>query len=48
MFDRLGARLNDPSLNEAQLHALVRSELSQVVEEEKVPLTVEQQQRLVR
>ena len=48
MFDRLGARLNDPSLSEAQLHALVRSELSQVVEEEKVPLTVEQQQRLVR
>ena len=48
MFDRLGARLNDPSLSEAQLHALVRSELSQVVEEEKVPLTAEQQQRLVR
>ncbi len=48
MFDRLGARLNDPSLSEEQLHALVRSELSQVVEEEKVPLTVEQQQRLVR
>ena len=48
MFDRLGARLSDPSLSEAQLHALVRSELSQVVEEEKVPLTVEQQQRLVR
>ena len=47
MFDRLGARLNDPSMSEAELHALVRSELSQVVEEEKVPLTPEQQQRLV-
>jgi len=48
MYDRLGARLNDPSLSEERLHALVRSELSQVVEEEKVPLTAEQQQRLVR
>ena len=48
MYDRLGARLNDPSLTEAELHALVRAELSQVVEEEKVPLTAEQQQRLVR
>jgi pilus assembly protein CpaF len=48
MYERLGARLNDPSLSEPQLHALVRSELSQVVEEEKVPLTAEQQQRLVR
>jgi len=47
MFDRLGARLNDPSMSEAELHALVRSELSLVVEEEKVPLTPEQQQRLV-
>jgi pilus assembly protein CpaF len=48
MFDRLGARLNDPSLSEAQLHALVGAELGRVVEEEKVPLTAEQQQRLVR
>ena len=28
MFERLGARLNDPSLSEEQLHALVRSELT--------------------
>jgi pilus assembly protein CpaF len=48
MFDRLGARLNDPTLTEAELHALVRSELSAVVEEEQVPLTPDQQQRLIR
>jgi pilus assembly protein CpaF len=48
MFERLGARINDPSLSEQQLHALVRSELHEVVEEEKVPLSGEEQQRLVR
>ena len=48
MYERLGARLNDPSLTEAELHEMVRTELTRVVEEEKVPLTVEQQRRLVR
>src|SRR4051812_41434499 len=47
MYDRLGARLNDPDLTEDQLNALVRAELTAVVEEEKVPLTAEQQRRLV-
>jgi pilus assembly protein CpaF len=48
LFERLGARLNDPSLSESQLHALVRSDLNQVVEEERVPLTSEQRNRLIR
>ena len=48
LFERMGARLNDPSLSEDQLHTLVRKELNQVVEEEKVPLTTEQRQRLIR
>ena len=48
LFERLGARLNDPSLSESQLHALVRSDLNHVVEEEKVPLTSEQRLRLIR
>jgi pilus assembly protein CpaF len=47
LFERMGARLNDPSLDEDQLHALVRSELNKVVEEETTPLTNEQRQRLV-
>jgi len=34
LFERLGGRLNDPSLSESQLHALVRSDLNHVVEEE--------------
>ncbi|HEX8511254.1 MAG TPA: ATPase, T2SS/T4P/T4SS family, partial [Propionibacteriaceae bacterium] len=48
LFERMGTRLNDASLSEEQLHALVRSELNHVVEEEKFPLTSEQRQRLIR
>ncbi|MCW2802452.1 MAG: pilus assembly protein CpaF [Propionibacteriaceae bacterium] len=48
LFERMGSRLNDPTLSEEQLHGLVRSELNHVVEEEKVPLTSEQRQRLIR
>ena len=48
LFDRLGARLNDPTLSEEQLHALVRSELNVVVEQERMPLTGEQRQRLIQ
>jgi pilus assembly protein CpaF len=47
LFERLGARLNDPGLSEHQLQALVRTELNHVVEEEKVPLSTEQRQRLM-
>ena len=48
LFERLGGRLNDPSLSEDQLHALVRSDLNHVVEAEKVPLTSDQRLRLIR
>jgi pilus assembly protein CpaF len=47
LFERMGARLNDPTLSEDSLHAMVRSELNHVVEQEKVPLTSEQRQRLI-
>ncbi|MDX2356288.1 CpaF family protein [Dietzia sp. PP-33] len=47
LFERVGARLNNPSLTEDQLHALVRTELNKVVEDETVPLTAEQRQRLI-
>jgi pilus assembly protein CpaF len=48
LFERMGTRLNDPSLSEEQLHALVRVELNHVVASEKVPLSTEQRQRLIR
>ena len=48
LFERMGSRLNDASLSEEQLHALVRDELAKVVEAEDVPLTGEERQRLFR
>ena len=48
LFERMGARLNDQTLSEGQLHALVRTELSHVVEAETTPLSTEQRQRLIR
>ncbi len=48
LYARIGSRLNDTSLDEAQMHALVRKELVQIVEQEKVPLTAEERQRLLR
>ncbi|MBB1049722.1 Flp pilus assembly complex ATPase component TadA [Dietzia sp. CW19] len=47
LFERVGARLNNPSLTEDQLHSLVRTELNKVVEDETVPLTAEQRLRLI-
>ncbi|MBO1755502.1 CpaF family protein [Allobranchiibius sp. CTAmp26] len=47
LFERMGARLNDPNLTQDQLHALVHSELNRVVDEEKVPLTKDERRRLV-
>ncbi|GAA1745291.1 pilus assembly protein CpaF [Dietzia kunjamensis subsp. schimae] len=47
LFERIGARLNNPSLTEDQLHAMVRSELNKVVEDETVPLTSDQRVRLI-
>ncbi|MBA2695081.1 MAG: CpaF family protein, partial [Actinobacteria bacterium] len=47
LFERIGTRLNDASMDETKLHALVRSELNNVVEAEKVPLTADQRARLI-
>ncbi len=47
LFARIGARLNDPTLGEDQLHALVRDELNAVVEDEQAPLTHDERQRLM-
>ena len=46
LFERMGTRLNDATMNEGQLHSLVRDELAKVVEQENVPLTTEERQRL--
>jgi pilus assembly protein CpaF len=46
LFERMGARLNDPSMSDQQLRQIVLAELDEVVDEEKVPLSTEERQRL--
>ncbi|MHA6668497.1 CpaF family protein [Homoserinimonas sp. A447] len=47
LFEKIGFRLNDPSLSEEQLHAYARAELATIVTAEKVPLTTEERTRLI-
>lgn len=48
LFERIGGRLSDPSLEESQVHALVQAELAKVVEEARMPLTTEERRRLLK
>jgi pilus assembly protein CpaF len=46
LFERMGSRMNDPNLSADALRALVLAELDEVVEEENVPLSTDERQRL--
>lgn len=48
LYERLGSRITDSSLEEAELHQYVKDELKIVVDEEQVPLTTSERQRLIR
>ncbi|RLV56675.1 CpaF family protein [Aeromicrobium phragmitis] len=48
LFARLGSRLTDPSLTEAQLHRLVRDEISDVIAAQQSLLSAEESARLLR
>jgi pilus assembly protein CpaF len=48
LYERLGARLSDSSMDEAELHRHVRAELKEVVEAEQVPLSAAERKRLTR
>ncbi|WP_443197939.1 CpaF family protein [Pseudarthrobacter sp. CCNWLW247] len=48
LYERLGSRITDSSLEEAELHQFVRDELKIVVDEEQVPLSGAERQRLIR
>ncbi|MHC6592128.1 CpaF family protein [Arthrobacter sp. C152] len=48
LYERLGARITDSSLEESELHQYVKDELKIVVDEEQVPLTSSERQRLIR
>ncbi len=44
LFERLGSRLNDPSLAEADLLSYARDVLTEIVEAERLPLSNEERQ----
>jgi pilus assembly protein CpaF len=48
LFERLGSRMNDPNLTEADLLTFAREVMAEIVEAERVPLSNEERSRLVR
>jgi Flp pilus assembly CpaF family ATPase len=48
LFERLGGRITDSSIEEEELHQSVKDELKVVLEEEQIPLTPLERQRLIR
>ncbi|NUU30395.1 CpaF family protein [Arthrobacter sp. C9C5] len=48
LFERLGSRITDSSIDETELHQSVKDELKAVVDEEQIPLTAIERQRLIR
>src|SRR5699024_4732832 len=48
LFERLGTRINDPKLTEDQLHAMVREELTDIIEAEQQLLSADERRRLLR
>jgi pilus assembly protein CpaF len=48
LFERMGSRITDSSLEDEELHKFVRDELKIVVDEEQVPLSTSERQRLMR
>lgn len=47
LFDRVGSRIADSSLSEAELHEYVRGELRSVVSDQQVPLTSGERDRIL-
>ncbi len=48
LYERLGARISDSSMDETELHKQVKDELKEVVDAEQVPLTSAERLRLTR
>lgn len=48
LYERLGSRITDSSMEESELHQFVKDELKAVVDEEQVPLSTGERQRLTR
>jgi pilus assembly protein CpaF len=47
LFERLGARANDPNIDEDEMRKLAVAELKKVLADEAIPLTADEQARLV-
>ncbi|MGO4490779.1 CpaF family protein [Arthrobacter sp. 2YAF22_2] len=48
LYERMGSRISDSSLDEGELHDYAKDELRAIIEEDEIPLTSGEQQRLVQ
>ncbi|WP_320538353.1 CpaF family protein [Pseudarthrobacter sp. IC2-21] len=48
LYERMGSRISDASLDEAELHEYAKGELRTIIEEDEIPLSSGERQRLVQ
>ncbi|MET4144920.1 CpaF family protein [Arthrobacter sp. UYCo732] len=48
LYERMGSRISDSSLDEAELHEYAKDELRTIIEEDEIPLSSGERQRLVQ
>jgi pilus assembly protein CpaF len=48
LYERMGSRITDSSIEESELQQYVKDELRSIIEQDEIPLTVAERQRLVQ
>ena len=48
LYERMGSRITDASIEESELQQYVKDELRSIIEQDEIPLTVAERQRLVQ
>jgi pilus assembly protein CpaF len=48
LYERMGSRITDSSMDEGELHQYVKDELRVIIEQDEIPLTLSERQRLVQ
>ncbi|BAS10186.1 putative conjugal transfer protein Rv3659c/MT3759 [Arthrobacter sp. Hiyo4] len=48
LYERMGSRITDPSLDEAELQTYVKDELRAIIDEDEIPLSAPERHRLVQ
>ncbi|MEV8147768.1 CpaF family protein [Arthrobacter sp. NPDC080073] len=48
LYERMGSRITDSSVDESELHQYVKDELRAIIDEDEIPLSVLERQRLVQ